>query len=311
MYFPYLRAKQFELIALRELVEKDLIGRNILPIIEPVKFSSTLTKTIEHYCLEDRFIGVIRNPKVGNFLHEIENVNNDKSVEKFVELMEGQNVLSSLITSDNSVGELNKIIEEGISKDNIILIHNNREFLDNYSVTFTDSSPKYNLIPDQSAYRRTAGQNRVLFNDKFAKKSSNKDYSKVEDEFFSDDHLYYAGEGYKGFSDYSIVGADYNESGFAPYAVAIHIVYFDDKKILRIRHFVSNSNQDIKDPAGKFGEALEKLVEWNKKQRLTTYGIMQFVQHHENGTYPGLGTVKKLSLMHHIELMSNYLDEVN
>jgi hypothetical protein len=79
---------------------------------------------------------------------------------------------------------------------------------------------------------------------------------------------------------------------------------------LRIRHFVSDSNKDTKDPAGKFGEALAKLVDWNRIHNLRTYGILQFVDHYERGTYPGLGTVKKLSIMHHIELMSNFLDEV-
>ena len=37
MYFPYLRGRQFELIALRELLENDLIGDKIIPIIEPIK----------------------------------------------------------------------------------------------------------------------------------------------------------------------------------------------------------------------------------------------------------------------------------
>lgn len=49
MYFPYLRGRQFELIALRELVEKGVLSSRITPIIEPVKLSSTLVKTIEAY----------------------------------------------------------------------------------------------------------------------------------------------------------------------------------------------------------------------------------------------------------------------
>lgn len=49
MYFPYLRGRQFELIALRELVEKDVLSSKIIPVIEPVKLSSTLLKTIEMY----------------------------------------------------------------------------------------------------------------------------------------------------------------------------------------------------------------------------------------------------------------------
>ena len=47
MYFPYLRGRQFELLALRELLEKGRIGKKIIPIIEPVKPSSTLLKTLE------------------------------------------------------------------------------------------------------------------------------------------------------------------------------------------------------------------------------------------------------------------------
>ena len=49
MYFPYLRGRQFELIALRELVEKDVLSSKIIPVIEPVQLSSTLLKTIEMY----------------------------------------------------------------------------------------------------------------------------------------------------------------------------------------------------------------------------------------------------------------------
>ena len=44
MYFPYLRGRQFELIALRELVEKGVLSSRITPIIEPVKLSSTLDR---------------------------------------------------------------------------------------------------------------------------------------------------------------------------------------------------------------------------------------------------------------------------
>ena len=115
---------------------------------------------------------------------------------------------------------------------------------------------------------------------------------------------------YKGFSDYSVVGEEYSETGFAPYAVAIHIVYFDEKNVLRIAHFVSDSNDDISDPARKFAEAVEKLVEWNKTMKLDTVGIREFEAAYHNKTYPGLGVVKKYSIMHHLELMSKYLDGV-
>lgn len=310
MYIPYLRGKQFELIALRELLENNLIGENVLPIIEPTKLSSTLTKTIEQYSIKGRLIAVIRNPTVGNFTDEIENINNDNTAEKFIQLLQNQYVISALITNENTDMELKELYETGIRKQDLILIFNNRDYLEVNAEGFDDVQPMYNLTPDESAYRRIIKHNRILYYDKFAKKTKNTDYSFDDDEFFSDDHLYYMNDGYKGFSDFSVVGADYSESGFAPYAVAIHIVYFDKKNNLRIRHFVSDSNSDIKDPAGKFGEALVKLINWNETMELDTYGVRQLVNHYRYGTYPGLGTVKKLSVMHHIELMSNFLDGV-
>lgn len=58
MYFPYLRGRQFELIALRELLESERIGQEIIPIIEPVKPSATLLKTLECFVNHDREIAV-------------------------------------------------------------------------------------------------------------------------------------------------------------------------------------------------------------------------------------------------------------
>ena len=109
------------------------------------------------------------------------------------------------------------------------------------------------------------------------------------------------------------MGDEYLDSGFAPYAVAIHIVYFAPNQALRVRHFVSDSNEDITNPALKFYQAVSKLAKWYNVQPHPvemTLGLQTFLKHYEQETYPGLGTVKKLSLMHHIELMGKYLNEV-
>lgn len=39
--------------------------------------------------------------------------------------------------------------------------------------------------------------------------------------------------------------------------------------------------------------------------------IDEFERLHITESYPGLGTVKKLSIMHHIELVGKYLDQNN
>lgn len=87
-------------------------------------------------------------------------------------------------------------------------------------------------------------------------------------------------------------------------------MYFDDEKNLRIRHFVSDNNSDIQNPAGKFYEAVKKLATWVEENNIThTQSIKVFLNHFNNQTYPGLGSVKKLSLMHHLELIGTYLDK--
>ena len=167
----------------------------------------------------------------------------------------------------------------------------------------------YTLRLDESDFRRTIrNKHRVLLSDNFRKQEKNANYENA-DEFYTRDHLYYQDDGYVGFSDFSIVGDEYTESGFAPYAVAIHIVYFDDNKEMRVQHFVSDTNDDYSDTTGKFHEALEKLIEWNKEKKLDTYAMRIFQSLYDEESYPGLGSVKKLSIMHHIELVSRFLDE--
>ena len=87
------------------------------------------------------------------------------------------------------------------------------------------------------------------------------------------------------------------------------IVCFDKDDSLRVKHFVSDSNDDISDPAGKFQEALSKLVAWNETKQLDTVAMKEFEDLYHREAYPGLGTVKKLSIMHHLELIGRYLDK--
>lgn len=306
MYFPYLRGRQFELIALRDLVDKGVLSDKIIPIIEPVKLSSTLIKTIESYGKKGKQLGIIVNPKVGGFKIDIEEEKNQKLKNSLLtSLKENDYILYMILLSAN----LNP--DEFIKnhKDNMGTICDNKDAIPVYEANFAKMKVKYNLIPDESGFRRKIRNNRVLLADKFNKQERNNDYIEIDDEPFSEDHLYYVDDGYIGFSDYTVVGKEYNDTGFAPYAVAIHIVYFDSDKSLRVKHFVSDSNDDISDPAGKFQEALSKLVEWNKKKQIKTVAMKEFEDLYRREAYPGLGTVKKLSIMHHLELIGQYLDK--
>ena len=309
MYFPILRGRQFELLALRECINKKILSDRIIPIIEPVKASSTYTKTIDAFIDAKHPVAVIRNPLVGSWSKDIKKESNASIKEKASKQLHDDNVISSLYVTSKLNRHIDNLASRGVALNDVILICNDPEFVDTYECVIGDAKPLYNVIPDKGEFRRRIRHNRVMCEDHFPKQNRNIDYCDKETELFSKDHLYYAEDGYKGFSDYSIVGLEYSETGFAPYAVAIHIVYFDENKALRIAHFVSDSNDDISDPARKFAEAVEKLVDWNKTMKLDTVGIKAFEDAYKNQTYPGLGVVKKFSIMHHLELMSRYLDE--
>lgn len=298
MYLPIFRGRQYELLALREVVSANLIGDNIIPIIEPVKVSSTLIKTIRTFIDNRRFIAIILNPCVGSWEKEKVKDGNQYVISDFEELIKSEYVIGCYYVDERI---------KNVVLGNCILICNKQDSIPLYD-SLNSQKILYNLIPDKSDFRRRIRTNRVLLDDHFPKKERNADYCENTDEFFSSDPFYYKDDGYVGFSDYSIIGQDYSETGFAPYAVAIHIVYVKENE-LRVAHFVSDSNSDTNDTAGKFFEAVEKLVKWNKKANLDTKGIRELVTYFKNESYPGLGTVKKCSIMHHLELMSKSLGE--
>lgn len=316
MYFPYLRGRQFDLIAIRELVEKDLIDELIVPIIEPIKLSSTLISTLKAFIEKKREVLLIQNPCVGNFADELEA---HDLFESYVELLKSQYIIITHFFNESSTNDIYDIttnMDKNI--EDLAIIHDREKIglLKQYKDIYTNTIPKYNIIPyEQSFRRRLRGQNLICLKDEFKKQKRNTDYALKVDEFFSEEHLHYESEGLLGFSDYSIAGNDYSEGGFAPYAIALHIVYFsydDDnaEDVLRIRHFVSDSNDDIRDPALKCSEALAKLEEWARtieKEKINTYAIEQLLEHFYRGSYPGLPSLKKLALMHHIQLMNVFL----
>ena len=80
MYFPYLRGRQNELLCLRELLDAGKLSSRVIPIIEPVKFSSTFFSTLTKFIETNRKVIVIRNPKVGSFSKELNDMR--KNIEK-------------------------------------------------------------------------------------------------------------------------------------------------------------------------------------------------------------------------------------
>ncbi|MBU4485359.1 MAG: sce7725 family protein, partial [Candidatus Delongbacteria bacterium] len=154
--------------------------------------------------------------------------------------------------------------------------------------------------------RNFSGTKRVLLRDGF-KNQKNANYP--ENEHYSDLHVTYPDENMDGFGDFLIVGDEYSETGGPAWAVAIHLTYINQDKDMYIYHFVSETKDSPVDPAGKFFEALEKMM--GKANLIDSMifiseAFTEFEKLYKTQHYPGLGTVKKLSMQHHLELMASF-----
>ena len=130
-------------------------------------------------------------------------------------------------------------------------------------------------------------------------------------EFFSDLHATFKDEGMNGFGDFLVVGDGYTEAGGPAYAIAIHLTFIDRDRDgeMHIHHFKSDRQDTPTDPAGKFAEALAKLIQAldsPENKIFDSSSVKEFRDLFQRKHFPGLGHVKKLSLNHHIETLADY-----
>jgi len=144
----------------------------------------------------------------------------------------------------------------------------------------------------------------------FEKQQKNADFLNIPAHKFTEEHLYYEEDNYQGFADFTILPKEYIDGGSTPRAVAIHLTYInpDAEDQIWIRHFTSESNDSIANVQGKFAEAAFKAVEFCDRLPLNNSATNELRTYFEETRYPGLGTVKKISIKNHLLVVSNFLN---
>lgn len=309
MYYPFLRGKQYELILLREIAGF-LSQCNVLPIVEPVKESvKGLQRSLKEMDDNQAEVIVIVNPSVGDLCGH-----GNKIEAVIAEYRGGAHIhVGIMLDSDLSANEA-YALSNRFDGFEVFYIHHGFNEPEELIALLADDLPetKHIFMPKSGKlYRRKfKSAYRVYMSEGF-ERQSNRKYD--DSEFFSDLHVTYDDEGLDGFGDFLIVGSGYSESGGPAYAIAIHITYINTQKDdeMHVYHFKSTRNQTPADPAGKFKEALDRLVENVQKADSNIYSshaVEDFIALKERGHFPGLGFVKKLSMKHHIETIANYLN---
>ncbi|MEC9386271.1 MAG: sce7725 family protein [Pseudomonadota bacterium] len=310
MYYPFFRGKQYDLLAIKESAPT-LAESGFRPIIEPVKESlSGLTRCLEALDEFGSEAVLIVNPRYGDHKGNWEQLVHyfKEELSEFKKIFPG-----ILLLEDSDLEEVQALVEK-YGTSNLFFLHSGFTKAKLLSSWLTEAKipATHVFVEDFSVktYRRYfKDSHRVLIRDGFEKRVNAKH---PEIEMFSDLHLTYEDEGMEGFGDFLTVGDDYSESGGPAYAVAIHITYIDSENddIMFIHHFKSIRQDTPQDPAGKFLEALDKLVaEFRspENQILETSAIREFLRLHEKRHFPGLGYVKKLSMIHHLETLAAFL----
>lgn len=303
MYFPYLRGRQFELIALREFAIQSEGDQKVIPIIEPVKKTfNSLRIALAKFETSSFEFALILNPQVGEIKNASEILN---TLSGELELVPW---IPAFIVKNNIEEVRNDIQQYGLSDIMIICSKNT----DTSSPEFLDfalgEDVKYIVFEENKSLKRRlkdTDKNVILLSDCFKPKKRNSDYLDAPPEKFTEENMFFDDENYYGFSDYTTVTSEFNEGGTTPYAVSIHLTYQKKNEEIWIRHFTSISNDDQANIQGKFAEAAKKSITFLNRKEIQTIASNELREYYRLQKYPGLGMVKKISIKHHLELINS------
>lgn len=289
-----------------------IASAGFVPIIEPVREQTAgLKRALEALCEAGADAIVITNPQIGDLSKS------GDDIASFISAEFGgkQSVhFGFVVTADMSLEHVETAFDRLGGRQTEIVHYgfNEPRSLGKLAVRRGVST---NIFVDRltgklfQRHFKNSGS-RVLLRDGF-KPRRGRDYPETP-EFFSDLHITFEDEGMNGFGDFLIVGDEYSEGGGPAYTIAIHLTFIDDSKdeAMYVQHFKSIRQHTPKDPAGKFAEAVEKLiqaVDHPESKYIDSEAIREFRRLHETGHYPGLGYVKKLSMQHHLETLAAFL----
>ena len=309
MYFPYLRARQFELISLRELVNDGKL-QNITPVLEPVKEGFN-NLNLAHKVFQEKDFNayLIVNPFKG------EKAGDKEFFLTYLSELENSKFLPAFHYSDNADYIISNIEKYNLDNCLIICLDN---FSDEESLKILCSNEKISkiMLLEPHKYRnldrniKGLGKFYIRLDDVFEKQQKNADFLDIKAHKFTEEHLYYDKDGYQAFADFTALTSEFVEGGSTPRAVVIHLTYLNKEleNQIWIRHFTSKDVDSIANVQGKFAQAAEKAVDFCDSLPLLNSATNELKTYLEEGRYPGLGTVKKISIKNHLLIISDFLN---
>jgi hypothetical protein len=312
MYYPILKARQFELISLRELATEQVTQRHITPVLEPVKETvNNLNLAFKILEKENQQAYLILNPQIG------ERKGNTDYYADYIS--DKSSVFKAAFHYTSDVDYIEKVITQYKLEDCMLLCSSENDLTDGAfaQVINNEKITRINIEnPGRNRslknYIMNLGKDIIRRDDLFEPQARNGDFLKIQENRFSEEHIYYSQDNFNGFSDYTLMPSAFTDGGSTPRAVVIHLTY--QKPPLNefwIRHFTSKTGSDsIANVQGKFAEAAGKFVTFCGNDDLTNSAIAELKEYYDTQHYPGLGVVKKIALKNHLILVDHYLTNI-
>jgi len=303
-YFPFLRGKQHELIAIRDLAPLIVENGCVIPIIEPVNGNSTTRISIRRFVEVSMPFLFICNPGNGHFTDDTEGLRRSLIDP---ELTGYNNWTPALIVRRQTpASNLQDFIRRYGGNHPLALIYYGlpqgraRSVIENHP--FHWHVFMYNRV--ESTYIESLDPDRrVRISNPFVRQPRNALYPPRD--FFTDLNTIGGNPGRLHFGDFSIVGDYFAPSGGAAHAVALHHMHYEQgSRVLVVSHFISDHRETSANTPGKIIEAVNHLVNAlnvlipNNTQACQEYYEMARSQHSR-----GLGYMKRLAVKHHLEIL--------
>lgn len=309
MYYPYLRGRQFELLALRNFSETITGESKIFPIIEPVRINrNSLKKAATTMTEKDISYGIILNPEYGDCEGEIIDFFNE------VDFPGASQWSPTFIIGKQSIDEITSTIYENVYQNVILILPRGASVDEDHFAQLIADSAISKVITDPSRRKiarvtRNNGKELIELDDKFIAQPTNQAYTSIDEELFSEEFFYFREDNFAGFSDYTVLPNEFREGGTLPKVVVIHLTYQKTEDQIFIKHFCSDSNQeDRSNIQGKFAEAANKAITFFDSINYNSPALVNLRENLRNGTFPGLGVLKKISILHHLDLVQRLLN---
>lgn len=312
MYFPYLYAKQFDLLACRNLISAASNVSHVIPVLEPVSARSRdLKRCAERFGSANKPLIIVMNPSQGGF----KSAGAATWRADMAEVLRANPALVAgyLCRQTTAVTDVGAFLSRHPKNAKALLYASPTLSRGDVSALGKDGRVAYHIdvrgVP--AAHLAVLPRAKLAsIRDYFNKRPRNADYTGQE--FFTDAHKTTTTD-YAGYGDFTMTGAAFVDNGGPAAAVAIHLTYKDpNSSDIWIEHFISDDVEiEVGDVSSKYLQAARKATR-AVRARPAEFGrneaLDAMADDVRRSHYPGLGKSKERQILHHMLLTNAVLD---